>query len=119
VSRNGGRKLLYSPQYIAGFARAYREARRDLDDMHAKQLREMAQLRRELDETRAEFDELKGCRARPPARRRRTRLPLSCARYRSSRSGRTRPDAAAAMTPMSEDALYGGFGGKPENIRSF
>jgi Skp family chaperone for outer membrane proteins len=59
VSRNGGRKLLYSPQYIAGFARAYREARRDLDDMHHKHLTEMAALRRELDSARAEFEELR------------------------------------------------------------
>jgi len=58
MQRNG-RRLLYSPQYVRGFANALREARSDLHDMHFKHLCELADLRRELDECRAALNELR------------------------------------------------------------
>jgi hypothetical protein len=58
-SYSGSRRLLYTPQYVAGFARALREARADLDAMHAKHLYEMDELRRELDEVRDAFNQLR------------------------------------------------------------
>jgi len=54
-----GRRVLYSPQYVRGFAVALREARADLHDMHFKHLCELADLHRELDKCRAELDALK------------------------------------------------------------
>jgi hypothetical protein len=54
-----GRRILYSPQYVQGFRVALAEARSDLHDMHFRHLCEIADLRRELDETRAALDELR------------------------------------------------------------
>jgi len=54
-----GRRLLYSPDYVRGFANALREARDDLDDMHCRHVAAMADLHRELDQCRAEFNQLR------------------------------------------------------------
>ena len=53
------RRLLYTPQYVAGFARALREARADLDAQHRRHLSDMADLRRELDLVRTEYTALR------------------------------------------------------------
>jgi len=57
--RNNGRRTLYSPQYVLGFANALAEARADLREMHVKHLGEMADLRRELDQARGDLAELR------------------------------------------------------------
>ena len=54
-----GRRLLYHPEYVRAFADALREARADLHEMHSRHVAEVAALRRELDEVRAAFDELR------------------------------------------------------------
>jgi hypothetical protein len=54
-----GRRVFSSPQYLQGFRNALRQARNDLRDLHWKHLYEMADLRRELDETRAALNELR------------------------------------------------------------
>jgi hypothetical protein len=56
---HNGRRILYHPQYVRGFANALREARNDLHDMHFKHLCELADLRCELDECRAALNELR------------------------------------------------------------
>jgi hypothetical protein len=53
------RRLLYTPQYVAGFARALREARADLDAQHRRHLSDLADLRRELDLVRTEYTALR------------------------------------------------------------
>src|SRR5262245_20910130 len=59
AAMRSGRRLLYSPDYVRGFANALREARDDLDDMHCRHVAAMADLHRELDQCRAEFNQLR------------------------------------------------------------
>ena len=54
-----GRRVLYTADYIQGYRNALRQAREDLQDMHFKHLCDMANLHRELDKARAEFNELR------------------------------------------------------------
>ena len=73
-----GRRLLYHPEYVRAFADALREARADLHEMHSRHVAEVAALRRELDEVRAAFDELRSISlARQKAAR--SSLPASTA----------------------------------------
>jgi len=62
------RRLLYTAQYVAGFRNALQQAPEELHDMHFKHLCELADLRRELEETRAALAELRAAvRARAAA----------------------------------------------------
>jgi len=49
---HNGRRILYHPQYVRGFANALREARADLDDAHCRHRDELATLRAEVGELR-------------------------------------------------------------------
>jgi hypothetical protein len=60
--------VLYTPQFVAGFAHALREARADLHDQHFKHLCELADLQRELEALRAEVAQLRELRAAVLAR---------------------------------------------------
>ena len=62
------RKVLYSPQFVLGFARALREARADLRSLHSAHLSQLADLKREIDGMRAELDQLRELRAVTRAR---------------------------------------------------
>jgi hypothetical protein len=53
------RRVLYHPGYVAGFAAALLQARSDLHDMHAEHVRELSDLRRQLDEARALLNDLR------------------------------------------------------------
>jgi len=53
----GSRKLLYTPDRVQAM---FAKMRSDLHAMHWKHVAELAELKRELDETRAAFDELLG-----------------------------------------------------------
>jgi len=57
MSRN--RKLLYTPGYVEGFRNALRQARAELAQQHFHHLCELADVRKELDELRAQFDTLR------------------------------------------------------------
>jgi hypothetical protein len=46
--QRSGRPLLYSPQFVAGFASALREARTDLHEMRLRHLCELAELQGEV-----------------------------------------------------------------------
>jgi hypothetical protein len=59
MSRNDGRKLLYDQRYVAGYARALREARADLHEMDFRHKCEIAELREMLSEARREFEALR------------------------------------------------------------
>jgi hypothetical protein len=50
--QHNGRRLLYSPQFVRGFAVALREAKADLHKMHFKHLCELADLKKEIGELR-------------------------------------------------------------------
>jgi hypothetical protein len=52
-------RIVYSPQYVKGFADALREARNDLQDMHFKHLCQLAKLRNELEEVKQAYAELR------------------------------------------------------------
>jgi hypothetical protein len=56
---HNGRRVLYPPGYVIGFAHALRQARCDLAELHDRHLAEMDNLNRELDACRREFDELR------------------------------------------------------------
>ena len=64
------RPVLYTPQFVAGFAHALREARADLHDQHFKHLCEMGDLLRELAALRAEVEHLRELNAVVLARHR-------------------------------------------------
>ena len=53
------RPLLYSREYVRGFANALREARADLHELHAKHLYELGELQRELAEVRGAYNLLR------------------------------------------------------------
>jgi len=53
------RRVLYRPEFVAGYVRAYRQAQADLHDLHFKHMCQMADLRRELDVLRAELAQLR------------------------------------------------------------
>jgi hypothetical protein len=91
MSRNG-RKLLYSADRVhALFARM----RADLHDMHFKHLCELADLRKELDETRTALDELRAAvRARERAESELTSL------YRERDLARARAVARDSAMPL-------------------
>src|SRR5262249_28838566 len=59
TAMGNGRRLLYSPGYAAGFREALRQAREDLDAMDFRHQCALADLRRELDETRSALNQLK------------------------------------------------------------
>ena len=50
--QHNGRRLLYSSQFVRGFAVALREAKADLHKMHFKHLCELADLKKEIGELR-------------------------------------------------------------------
>jgi hypothetical protein len=52
-------RLVYSPQYVAGFVTALRQARAALSQMHFRHLCQMADLGRELAQMRAELEGLR------------------------------------------------------------
>jgi hypothetical protein len=52
------RRVLYPPSYVAGFAAALRQAHADLDEMAFRHQCKHADLMRELEQCRAELDEL-------------------------------------------------------------
>jgi hypothetical protein len=55
----GYNRLLYTREYVRGFATALRQARDDLHEMDARHRRELEELWHELDKARAEFAELR------------------------------------------------------------
>jgi hypothetical protein len=62
------RRVLYPPQFVAGFRVALMQAREDLRDMNFRHVCELSDLRRQLDETRAVLGELRAAvRARQRA----------------------------------------------------
>jgi hypothetical protein len=58
-----GRRVLYHPECVRAYRDALAEARADLHAMHHRHLRELAALRRELDECHAALRELRDARA--------------------------------------------------------
>jgi hypothetical protein len=54
-----GRRVVYSRQFVAGYRRALQQAREDLHAQHFQHLCELADLRHELNATRAAFEELR------------------------------------------------------------
>jgi hypothetical protein len=58
MRRDGGR-ILYSPQYVAGFASTLATARSDLHTMSVSHRREMIELNREVEKLRREVAELR------------------------------------------------------------
>jgi hypothetical protein len=58
MRRDGGR-ILYSPQYVAGFASALVTARADLHSMSASHRRDYAILCKQIETLRAEIVELR------------------------------------------------------------
>jgi hypothetical protein len=59
MSRNAGRKVLYSPGYVRGFANALAQARSDLAALNFRHACAQADLRRELDAARSDLAELR------------------------------------------------------------
>jgi hypothetical protein len=92
MSRNG-RKLLYSANRVhALFARM----RADLHDMHFEHLCELADLRRELDATRAALDDLRAA----VLARQRAEAELACL-YRERAIARARAAERAPTMPLN------------------
>ena len=59
--QHNGRRLLYSSQFVRGFAVALREAKADLHKMHFKHLCELADLKKEIGELRSIFHDVVRC----------------------------------------------------------
>jgi ABC-type lipopolysaccharide export system ATPase subunit len=57
--RRDGRRVLYSPEFVAGYRRALAEARADLADMSFKSACRHAELMHQLEQCRAELNELR------------------------------------------------------------
>jgi hypothetical protein len=87
---HNGRRVLYRPDYVRGFANALREARSDLHDMHFKHVCE-------LDEARAALRDLQAAvQARWEAEARLAELYRERA-IRTSTSSRARSGIAIAV----------------------
>jgi hypothetical protein len=56
---SNGRRVLYSPSYIQGFRNALCQARADLHAMSFRHACELADLRKEFDQVRADYAELR------------------------------------------------------------
>jgi hypothetical protein len=92
------RRVLYSPDYVAAFRRALQQARADLAEMDFRHRCAQADLRRELEQCRAEFDEL---RAAVLARQARSRARAVEATGRAS-SPRARSRDSVALNGEDE-----------------
>jgi hypothetical protein len=59
MRRHSGRRILLSPQYVAGFASAMATARTDLFTMSTSHQRDYAALRQEVETLRTELAQLR------------------------------------------------------------